>query len=190
MDDTPRRPANEPLVPLIPESDFSPEMMAVAAKNLKRMGRVANSARAFANAGDLGALTRKFFDDSWSCGTFPLQFRLLVRYVVANANACHYCQTHQIDLLQKAGVDEEKLANALAFETHPAFDERERAAMAFARAQTEDAANIPEDVVDRFVAAFTPAERTEIAIIAATMDMLNKVNDSLRIPLEGQELVS
>ena len=64
--------------------------------------------------------------------------------------------------------------------------------MAFARAQTLDAPNISDAVAQRFVATFTPAERAEISIIAATMSMLNTVNDALRVPLETQtsELLS
>ncbi len=99
MDDTARMPKNQPLVPLLTNDAFSPMMPQIAEKNMKRMGRIANSARAFANAGDLGALTRKYYEESWAHGTLPLEFRLLVRYVVANANACVYCQTHQVQLL-------------------------------------------------------------------------------------------
>lgn len=178
----------QPLVPLLPDDQFTPMMRDVVERASKRSGRgVVNSARAFANAGDLGAVTRRFFEDAWTYGTLPVPLRLLIRYKVSTTNACVYCTTHQIQLLEKAGVGRQMLDNIQASDTHPAFDERERAALAFAEAMTRDAANIPEDIESRFVAIFTPAERTEIALVAATMGLLNKVNDALRVPLEGQE---
>lgn len=180
-------PPRQPLVPLLADEQFTPMMREVVDRAFKRSGRIVNSARAFANAGDLGAVTRRFFEDSWAHGTLPAPLRLLIRYKVSTTNACVYCSTHQVQLLEKAGADRRKLDNIHASDTHPAFDARERAALAFAEAMTRDAANIPEDVERRFVTEFTAAERTEIAIVAATMGLLNKVNDALRVPLEGHE---
>lgn len=177
----------QPLVPLLPDEAFTPMMRDVVGRAFKRSGRIVNSARAFANAGDLGAATRHFFEDVWTFSTLPIPFRLLIRYKVSTTNACVYCSTHQVQLLEKAGADRQKLENIHASDSHPAFDERERAALSFAEAMTRDAANIPEEVERRFMESFTPAERTEIAIVAATMGLLNKVNDALHVPLEGQE---
>ena len=33
---------------------------------------------------------------------------------------------------------------------------------------------------------FTPRERVEVAIVATSMGMLNKLNDALRVPLEAE----
>lgn len=192
MDDSVSKGANQALVPLLRDEEFTPLMLEVSERARIRTGRVANSARAFANAGDLGAITRRFFEDSWANVTLPIEFCLLIRYVVSSTNTCVYCTTHQTQLLTKAGIGAEKLANMHDYNNHPTFNDRERAAMAFAEAQTRDASNIPEDVSKQFVKIFTPAERTEISIIAATMGVLNKVNDALKVPLETQasELLS
>jgi alkylhydroperoxidase family enzyme len=63
---------------------------------------------------------------------------------------------------------------------------RERAAVRFAQAITIDAGNIPSDVYADFIHEFTPKERIEVAIVATSMGMLNKLNDALRVPLESE----
>ena len=86
------------------------------------------------------------------------------------------------------GVDSEKVENIKDYETHPAFNETERAALRFAKALVQDSGNIPDDVCDRFVAAFSAQQRVEIALATAAMDVLNKFNDGLRIPLDEESI--
>jgi alkylhydroperoxidase family enzyme len=159
-------------------------MREAAERALKRAGRIPNSARALANAGDLGAAARSFFEEAILTGSIDRELRLLVRYKVATINNCVYCSTHQLNFLTTGGADADKLRAIHDYATHPAFDARERAALAWSDAMTRDASNIPPDVAERFVAAFTPQERAEITIIAAAMGALNRFNDALRVPIE------
>jgi uncharacterized peroxidase-related enzyme len=176
----------QPLVPLLADEAFNPRMKAAAARALQRAGRLPNSARALANAGDLGAATRTFFEDIWEMGTLPKSLRLLIRYKVSSTNACLYCATHQRHFLAKLGVSADKIEHIHESDHHPAFDERERAALAFAQALTVDPANIPRTIQSRFVAGFNAAERTEVAIVAAAMGFLNAFNDGMKIPIENE----
>ena len=178
----------EPLVPLLDEADFSPRMRRSAERAIARSGRLPNSGYALANAGDLGAATREFFEEVWALGQLPQEFRLLIRYKVSTLNSCLYCSTHQVSFLRKLGVEWDKIEHIHEFESHLAFGEKERAGLAFAEALTIDASNIPEPLNKRFTAAFTPAERVEVVVLAAAMGFLNKVNDSLRIPIEDEVL--
>lgn len=178
----------EPLVPLLSDEEFGPRMQKAAERAVKRSGRLPNSGRALANAGDLGAATREFFEDVWQLGKLPRELRLLIRYKVSSTNACLYCSTHQVSFLQKLGVAADKIAHIHESDTHEAFDERERVALAFAEAMTIDAANIPQSLATHLVRSFSPDERVEIAIVASAMGLLNKINDSLRIPLEDEVL--
>ena len=52
--------------------------------------------------------------------------------------------------------------------------------------QAVDAGDIPDEVAVEFAEQFTPQERVEIVIVAGAMGMLNKINDSLRVPLEPE----
>ena len=60
--------------------------------------------------------------------------------------------------------------------------------MNFAEALTRDSANVPVEVTDALKECFTPQERVEITIVASAMGMLNKINDSLNVPLEDDFL--
>ncbi len=66
-----------------------------------------------------------------------------------------------------------------------ALSPRERTAVRFAQAITLDAGGIPDSVYADFIQEFTPKERIEVAIVATSMGMLNKLNDGLRVPLES-----
>ncbi len=184
MSETSKYPATEPLVPMIEVENMSPRMREAAERALKRAGRVPNSARALANGGDLGAAARTFFEEALVTGSIDRELRLLVRYKVATTNNCVYCSTHQLNFLSKGGTDADKLKAIHDFASDPAFNDRERAALAWADAVTRDASNIAPDVAERFVAAFSPQERAEITIIAAAMGALNRFNDALRVPIE------
>lgn len=178
----------EPLVPLVPVEEFQGLNREVADRSLARSGRVPNQARAMANAGELGGAYRRLFEDMSTYAQMSHEFRLLIRYKVSTLNTCLYCSAHQIKYMAQEGVSEEKIANIHDSDSHPAFDERERVALSFAQWMTEDASNIPEDLAERFVALFTPAERVEIAITAGAMGCMNKINDALRVPLEEASL--
>ncbi len=177
-----------PLVPLLSVEDFTPQYRETVEKVQSRTGHISNSARATAHGEELAAATRQFLESTWLLGDLPRPFRALIRYKVSATNTCFYCSTHQLGYLKKMGIEEEKIRNVNEFRDHPAFDDRERAALAFAEAMTLDASNIPDEVAESFVALFTPKERIEITIVAAGMGMLNKLNDSLRVPVDDSAL--
>jgi alkylhydroperoxidase family enzyme len=95
------------------------------------------------------------------------------------------CTAHQRHQLAGLGVSEAKIG-AIWQSDSDALTARERAAIHFAQAITLDASGIPELVYADFVREFTPQERVEVAIVATSMGMLNKLNDGLRVPLESE----
>jgi alkylhydroperoxidase family enzyme len=176
----------EPLVPLLKDEEFTPEYRALMEKQKARSGRITNSARASAHAPEMALVVRDFLSQMWTLGDLDKPFRALIRYKVSTTNTCFYCSTHQVEFLHKFGVDQQKIANIYDYESHPAFDERERAALAFVDAMMADASNVPDSVARRFVDNFTPQERVEIAYVATTMAVLNKFNDAFRVPIEDE----
>lgn len=87
-------------------------------------------------------------------------------------------------MLKSQGVDQDKIDNMYAYQTHPAFSEKERAILAYAEALTIDASAIPADVIANFTAHTTDQERVEVTIVAAAMGLLNRLKDGLRVPIE------
>ena len=176
----------EPLVPLMADDEFTPEYRELMEQQKARSGRITHSARASGHAAEMAFVIRDYLSRMWTLGDLPKPFRALIRYKVATTNTCLYCSTHQVEFLHKMGVDREKIANIHDYETHPAFDERERAALAFVDWMMRDASNIPDAVAKRFCDAFTPQERVEIGYTATAMATLNKFNDAFRVPIEDE----
>ena len=172
------------LVPLVGDEDFSPAFQKSATRVAKRVGMTANNVRAMANSPELGATMRQFLDDVWDQGGLPKPLKALIRHKVSNINACLYCSAHQVRVMMSQGVAEEKINNMHDYLSHVSFSKKERAILAYAEALTIDAGTIPPQVADMFVAHTTDQERVEVTIVAATMGLLNSLNDGLRVPLE------
>jgi len=172
------------LVPLIELEDFTPAYKTLAEENIKRTGRLANSAKAMAHGEELALAARTFFTVVGAGGSLGPELALLIRLVVSNLKSCVYCTTHQVKALVQMGLTEEKIKNIHSFETHPAFSKEERVALAFAAALTLDSSNIADDICARFKATFSPKQRVEIALVAGAMAFFNGFNDGLRVPME------
>jgi AhpD family alkylhydroperoxidase len=175
----------EPIVPIPSFEELSPAFQARARRGRERLGVNVNSLNAFAHSEELGGATRDYFEAVARLTVLPNELRLLIRLAVATANQCRYCTAHQRHQLAKLGVSEAKMAAIW----QPDADElspRERAALRFAQAITLNAGAIPEPVYADFIREFTPQERIEIAIVATSMGMLNKLNDALRVTLESE----
>ena len=180
--------SNEPVVPLLELEDFPLDCREAAENIQKRSGRISNSQRATAHAGQLSATTRSYLEQTWHQGSLSRELRALIRYKVSNANFCRYCTAHQIGYLKRFGVSDTQLHDLNRLSESPEFTREEKAAMNFAEALTRDSANIPLEITDEFKECFSPQQRVEIAIVASAMSMLNKINDSLNVPLEDDFL--
>lgn len=177
--------AVEPLVPIVPYEKLSPEFQVRSRAARERLGVQVNSVHACAHAEALGGAARDFLSAAMTLGSLSRELRLLIRLAASNANQCRYCTAHQRHQLIGIGVAAPKIA-AIGAPESDALSPRERAAVRFAQAMTIDAGDIPDEVAAEFVAQFTPQERVEIVIVASAMGMLNKINDSLRVPLESE----
>jgi alkylhydroperoxidase family enzyme len=177
--------AVEPLVPILPYEELSPEFQARSRAAHERLGVQVNSVHACAHAEALGGAARDFLTAAMALGSLPRELRLLIRLAVSHANQCGYCTTHQRHQLAGIGVPMIKVAAAARPES-PVLSPRERAAVSFVQAMTVDAGDIPDEIAAEFAARFTPQERVEIVIVAGAMGMLNKINEALRVPLEPE----
>ena len=174
-----------PIVPIPTFDELSPAFQARAQRGRERLGVNVNSLHAFAHSEALGGATRDYFESVARLTSLSNELRLLIRLAVATANQCRYCTAHQRHQLAGLGVSEAKMA-AIWQPDSDELNPRERAAVRFAQAITLDAGSIPDQVYADFIREFTPQERVEVAIVATSMGMLNKLNDGLRVPLEAE----
>lgn len=177
--------AVEPLVPVVPYEELSPAFQARSRAARDRFGMQVNSLHACAHADELGGAARDFLSAAMTLGSLSRELRLLIRLAVSNANECRYCMAHQKHHLIRLGTAAPKIAAAGRPESDR-LNPRERAAVRFAQAMTVDAGDIPDEITAEFIEQFSPQERVEIVIVAGAMGMLNKINDSLRVPLESE----
>jgi alkylhydroperoxidase family enzyme len=179
------------VIPLVADDELDPTFADYVAERKRRRSWVANNTYALANAPELGMAARNIFDAVQTIGSLPRELRYLIRYVVSNANACRYCMTHQVNFLRhEFGVSLERLRAATSAEESPLFTDGEKAALAYAKALTLGAGSVPDRVYEDLARHFTPKERVEITVVAAAMNMINIVNDGLRIPLEEEALLA
>src|SRR6516225_1224794 len=163
-----------PVVPIPSFEELSPAFQERARRGRARLGVSVNSLHAFAHSEELGGATRDYFESVAKLTVLPNELRLPVRLAVATANQCRYCTAHQRHQLTGLGVSEEKMAAIWKPDTDE-LSARERAAVRFAQAITLDAGGVPADVYADFTREFTPQERIEVAIVATSMGMLNKI---------------
>ena len=175
----------DPIVPIPRFEELSPAFQARGRRGRERLGVNVNSLHVFAHSEELGGVTRDYFESVAKLTVLPNELRLLIRLAVATANQCRYCTAHQRHQLIGLGVPEAKMEAIWKPETDE-LSPRERAAVRFAQAITIDAGNIATDVYNDFIREFTSKERIEVAIVATSMGMLNKLNDALRVPLESE----
>ena len=106
----------------------------------------------------------------------------LVYLRISQINNCAYClDSHTRDLLKK-GVKIEKLALVQAWrEAGSLFDDRERAALAWAETVTRVAeTNVPDEAYQAARAAFDERELVDLTIAIGLMNAYNRMAISFR----------
>jgi alkylhydroperoxidase family enzyme len=95
------------------------------------------------------AIAKAVFDPA---GRVDLALKRLVAHMASYAAGCQYCRAHTTVSATRHGIADEKMRAIYDYQTSPVFDDRERAALDFAR----DAASIPNGVTDASYKEHTP----------------------------------
>jgi alkylhydroperoxidase family enzyme len=118
-----------------------------------------------------------------------VRLRNLATIKTSLANECNYCATHTSIFGEALGLETQDL-EALqgdAYKTSSRFDEREKAAIAWAEAMTLNTAKHSGEVWDAMRRLFSDTEIVEISMAAAMFNMINRLNDSFWTELETAE---
>ena len=115
-------------------------------------------------------------------------FKRLIAHVVSRAAGCRYCMTHTVGLAHCAGIDDAKLEAVWEYRTSPLYTEAERIALDVALA----AGGVPNEVTDEMFAKlrehWSDGQIVEIVAMISLFGFLNRWNDTLATPLEGEAL--
>jgi len=183
-----RTPPSPRLAPL-PES-HSPELKENFEFSRKSLGFVPNSMLIMQRKPKLVKAFSQLSQAIWDPNSdVDRGFKRLVGHVASRAAGCMYCMAHTAEGSLHYGVEERKLAAVWEYRTSPLFSEAERVALDFALA----AASVPNDVTDAMLAEmrkhWTENQIVEITAVVAYFGFLNRWNDTMGTPLEGEPIV-
>ena len=121
--------------------------------------------------------------------TTDVRYRGLAVIKTSMVNACAYCTAHTSTFGQGLGMKDEELEALMdgSYKTSPLFDERDRAAVAWSEAMTNNTAQRDKPAWEAMKANFTEAEFVEISMACALFNMINRLNDSFHTDLEAPE---
>jgi AhpD family alkylhydroperoxidase len=120
-------------------------------------------------------------------GILPVPLKEMVRVYISTAHECGYCSTVRSTIAQREGLTEEKLMSVVDFENSRLLDEREKAALRFARTFKSSDDGIDSDEVYADVKAhFTDEEIIELALLCAQTDGVGKFARSLQMRTWGE----
>ena len=117
------------------------------------------------------------------------RLRNLATIKTSIVNECKYCTTHTQIYGQGLGLTDEEFdaMRSDAWRDSPLFDEREKAAIAWAEAMTQNTAKQDIKLWAELKRLFSDTEIVEISMAAALFNMINRLNDSFWTDLEAVE---
>jgi AhpD family alkylhydroperoxidase len=111
--------------------------------------------------------------------------RSLITVRVSQINWCAFCIDINSANCLKRGVSEAQLAALPQFEDSDAFDERTKAALAWAEAMTRSDAEVGDALVERVKRHFDDDALIELTALVAFQNMSSKFNAALGVQPQG-----
>ncbi|HEY1380679.1 MAG TPA: carboxymuconolactone decarboxylase family protein [Gemmataceae bacterium] len=116
-----------------------------------------------------------------AAGGLPPSLLDLVRMRVSQINGCAYCLDMHSKELRAAGETEQRIYCLDAWRETPFYDDRERAALAWAEAVTNlHEGHVPDEVYEEVRRHFTEEEVEVLTAAVAAINVWNRLNISLR----------
>ena len=173
-------------VPTDPAHCFPWYVRLFLANQRRRYGRELEPARLWARSPKVftglsllyGALDRK-------SSPIEASLRSLLTVRVSQINWCAFCVDINAATGLKRGVSEEQFAALDRFETSPLFDERQKAALAYAEAITRTDAGVDEALMTRVKQYFDDDAVIELTAVIAFQNMSSKFNAALDVAPQG-----
>ena len=111
--------------------------------------------------------------------------RSLVQVRVSQINGCGFCADLNGAAALERGIEPAKLAALSDWEQSPAFDERERAALAYTEAATDSTRRVDDACFARLRALFDEDAVLELTALIAFQNLLSKFNAALALAPQG-----
>jgi uncharacterized peroxidase-related enzyme len=159
------------------------------------LGRVPNFYRTISHAPWLAMLLLPFnaaVQRQWPGSRMPGRIKELVVIKTSHVNGCRYCYAHNTALGQAAGITHEEIIELSSddYLQSKTLSEQEKAAVQWAEAVTLNTAAKRDDLFATMKRQFTDAEIVELTFVSAMFNMINRLNDSLQVPIEMQDEIN
>jgi AhpD family alkylhydroperoxidase len=102
----------------------------------------------------------------------------LIDYRVSQINKCAYCLDMHSKDLRAQGETEQRIYAIAAWREAPFYTDRERAALAWAEAVTEN--DVPDEVYEEALKQFTQDELIDLTIASIAINSWNRLNVAFR----------
>lgn len=123
-------------------------------------------------------------------GNVSSALKRMIAYISSNTTGCRYCEAHAIRAAERYGAEQEKMENIWEYKTHPAFSEKERAALDFAFQASTIPNSVDDAIAERLRQQWTEGEIVEILGVIALFGYLNRWNDSMGTEMEAGAIES
>jgi AhpD family alkylhydroperoxidase len=110
--------------------------------------------------------------------------RLLIQIAVAEANGCGFCVDIGRAIAVEKGIGLDKFNAIAEYETSPLFDDRERAALTYARA-AGGGARVPNETFERLRKHFDEREIIDVTAMIAVERFYNGIAIPLGLEADG-----
>jgi AhpD family alkylhydroperoxidase len=113
------------------------------------------------------------------------RLKILAELKAAALVSCEYCLDIGSELARDTGLSEAQLRDLPRYRTSEHFDSDERLVLELAEALSSTPAVVPDDLRERIVARFTPAQRTELVSVIACENQRARLNQGLGVRPSG-----
>ena len=159
------------------------------------LGRVPNLYRTISHAPWLAMLMLPFnaaVQRQWPGSRMSGRIKELVAIKTSHVNGCRYCYAHNTALGQAAGITHDEIIEISGddYLQSTTLSESEKAAVQWAEAVTLNTASKRDDLFADMKRLFSEAEIVELTMVSAMFNMINRINDSLQVPIEEQDEIN
>lgn len=177
------------LVPYVDVDDASGVVAELFSEERERYGRPSLFGRMLANQPSVFETRATYAGALVEGGELPARLKELVFVAVSATNNCEYCvSSHSAVLVEQVGLDPADV-EAVVNGDDTALDDRERAAVAYARAVASDPKRVCAADVDRLKAAgFDDGDVVEVTLVCASAVAANTFADALNVHVADRAL--
>ena len=159
------------------------------------LGRVPNFYRTISHAPWMAMLLLPFnaaVQRQWPGSRMSGRIKELVVIKTSHVNGCRYCYAHNTALGEAAGITHDEVSEISSddYLDSKTLSDKEKLAVQWAEAVTLNTAATRDDLFGEMKRHFADAEIVELTIVSAMFNMINRLNDSLQVPIEMPDEVS